>query len=263
MGQGRIERGERCGEGWSFHAAPHHARGGQKVRARRRRRRRLAQEPGELVRHARVLECHPGGGLGRPAGRRGLHGETQPGGIAHRTNHSAGILQKGIVPNDPDASLGKVRDSPVGIDEFSGVWTRQAVRHRVDADVPAGEVVGQRPGLHLGKRSRVGVPLTPCRDEIHLPPVRQAQGRGAELLVRHHHGAQRSPHPAGNGNGVALHDQIDVRAVGQIEQRVPDEPAHHADGNVEQPQSRHQRAGLRHTQGHAPDRPVVPARRTG
>ncbi len=102
----------------------------------------------------------------------------------------------------------------MGIDQLRIAGQRH--RHRVDREVAAGEVGGERRRADLGERAGVSVGLAARRRQVDLEAV-DAHGRGVEALV----GAHLPTEPPGQLAHLALDGDVDVRPLaGQAADRA-------------------------------------------
>ena len=100
----------------------------------------------------------------------------------------------------------QVLDASMRIDQLR--FADQRHRHRVDREVAAGEVLGQRRRANLGKRSGMSVSLRTGGGQVDLEAV-DPHGRRAEALVRTHLPTE----PPGHLANLALDRDVDVRPL--------------------------------------------------
>ena len=113
------------------------------------------------------------------------------------------------------------------IDDAARSIPVQHVGDGVHGEVAPGQVVVDVAGRDVGQRAGGRVGLAARGDHVDVASVRELDARGAEPLVGNHTSAQRPPDVTGEGDGVALHHQVEVgpmrHAEDGVAHRAPDE----------------------------------------
>jgi len=137
----------------------------------------------------------------------------------------------------PDAAVPQVALAAPEVQQLAERLRRQADRQRIDREIPPVQVELDRALLHRRQRGGILVELRPRRHEVQrvrpvLPPAKRAgdlriedPGGGAELRVLAHRPAVTLHQRAHQGDGVALHHQVDV-SIRAGQQQVTHKAAH-------------------------------------
>ena len=158
-----------------------------------------------------------------PAERRqriGLDREIEPCAVTHSSQDARGIVHEALWMERTDHTVLQVASPAVRVDQRPPRSRRKRDGHRVDGEVAARQIVGQRAGRYLGKRPGSQVPLVPRRGDVH-GRVTYVELEGAELGRRCNSAVQLG----GQGSNARIRkpNSREVEIVGgQPEQQVPD-----------------------------------------
>ena len=157
---------------------------------------------------------------GRQRQRVGLDLEAQAARVPHEAKQPRGIVDEAPVVQHAEAAVFEVLQSVRGGGQLP---VDERDRDRVDREVAALEILGQRRGLNLGQRSRMGVRLAARLRDVIDEPVQQ-HGRRPEPIVPGERPAERPRVSI----CIALDDQVEVdRRLAQ--QQVPYRATHQID----------------------------------
>jgi hypothetical protein len=213
------------------------------------RRIRLAQQVHELVADAGAgdgRERLGGHGLPREALRLGVELEAEPGGVADCTQQPGRVVEEAAVVEHADRGHRHVGHAAAGVVEVADVVAGEPDRHRVDREVAAREVLGERRGRYPRQLAGRVVGLLPRAREV-VGPDRGHDGRRAEALVL----PRLAPKPVGDRArgraSIALDGDVHVVRVGPAQ-----EVAHGAADEIGRRKPLERRQQPLHS-GHAPD----------
>ena len=121
----------------------------------------------------------------------------------------------------PEQSSPQVTKPSVRVDQLGPLGVGQRIGHRIDGEVTAGEVLGDRRRAHLRERARmrIGLGARPSDvdlDAAELEPPGQEEALSLELEARH----------LGEGFDLALDRHVQVRSVADPEQQIANGAAH-------------------------------------
>ena len=147
--------------------------------------------------------------------------ETEPLFKPDRSEDASGIVLKTAFMQHADHTRPKIALSPIGVEQLPERGAIQLNRHRIDREIPPGEILFDRRWLNRRQESGLGIGLSPGGRDIHLESVWKREPRGREPFKYRQPSPVSICHQPSKANPVAFHSQIKIPGL-PLQQEIAD-----------------------------------------